>query len=236
MYNLQIKKILTDLSNLQRAKISAGFFKTGKGEYGEGDVFLGITVPEQRKVAMKFLDLSFSEISKLLNSKIHEYRFTALEILVIQYEKEKDRKKKEKIKDFYLKNLKFVNNWDLVDTSAPYILGDFLIEEKDRSVLYKLASSKVLWYRRVAVVSTFAFIKQGDFKDIINICEKLIADKEDLIQKSCGWMLREVGKKDKVVLKSFLDKFGQKMGRITLRYAIERFSKKEREKYLNRKV
>jgi 3-methyladenine DNA glycosylase AlkD len=132
--------------------------------------------------------------------------------------------------------LKFVNNWDLVDTSAPYILGDFLIEEKDRSVLYKLASSKVLWYRRVAVVSTFAFIKQEDFRDIINICEKLIADKEDLIQKACGWMLREVGKKDEVVLKRFLDKFGQKMGRITLRYAIERFDKKGREKYLNRKM
>jgi 3-methyladenine DNA glycosylase AlkD len=236
MFYDKLTNELNKLSNPQRAKISAGFFKTGKGEYGEGDVFLGITVPEQRKVAMKFLDLNPSDISRLLNSKIHEHRFTALEILVIQYEKEKDRKKKEKIKDFYLKNLKFVNNWDLVDTSAPYILGDFLIEEKDRSVLYKLASSKVLWYRRVAVVSTFAFIKQEDFRDIINICEKLIDDKEDLIQKACGWMLREVGKKDVYILKNFLNKFDQKMSRTTLRYAIERFDKKERQKYLNGKV
>ncbi len=249
---LSLIKELNKLSNPQRAKVSAGFFKIGKGEYGEGDIFLGITVPEQRNVALKFVDLSLSEILKLLNSKIHEHRFTALEILVLKYENLKKSLQKfqrkdlgenfkkngeiKKIVDFYLKNLKFVNNWDLVDGSAYHILGDYLFGQKQkyREVLYRLARSKNLWERRVAIVSTFAFIRGGDFKDCLKISEILVKDREDLIQKACGWMLREVGKKDVNILKNFLNKYGQKIGRTMLRYAIEKFSKEDRAIYLNK--
>lgn len=230
-----IIKELSKLKNSKKAKILSRFFKTGKGEYGEGDIFLGITVPEQRKVAKKFLEISLYEISKLLKSKIHEHRFTALEILVLKYGKEKDQKEKEKIVSFYLKNLKSVNNWDLVDTSAPYILGDFLKDKKDRSVLYKLIKSKNIWERRVSIVSCATFIKQNDFKDILNLSEIVLNDKEDLIAKAYGWMLREVYKKDKKTLISFLNKNANKMKRVALRYSIEKMDKEERVKYMKNK-
>lgn len=225
-----IKSKLNKLKNKQRAIVSAMFFKTGKGQYGFGDVFLGIPVLDQRRVAREFKDISLSDLKELLFSKVHEYRFTALEILVLKYELSNGSKN---FVDFYLRNRKGINNWDLVDTSAPYILGDFLRDKKDRSILYKLASSKILWDRRIAVVSTLAFIKEGDFKDILKLANILMGDEEELVLKAIGWMLREVYKKDKKVLEKFLDQYASKMKRVSLRYCIEKMPKKSREHYMN---
>lgn len=230
----KIKSELNKLRDKERAKHSAHFFKTGKGQYGEGDVFLGITVPKQREVAKKFVDLSLKNIAELLKSKIHEHRFVALEILVMQYEhaqKLKDDKTQKKIFDFYIKSLKKVNNWDLVDTSAPYIAGEYL-KDKSKDILYKLARSRNLWERRVAIVATFAFIRQGELEDTFKICEFLMMDRHDLIHKACGWMLREAGKKDPKALESFLDRHAPRMPRTMLRYAIERMSASQRKRYL----
>src|SRR3989344_615243 len=207
----EIKKELRKEADKNKAKILAGYFKTGKGEYGEGDVFLGIVVPEQRKIAKKFSNLPLSEIQKLLNSKIHEHRFTALEILVMQFAKsnEKDRKN---IVNFYLKNKKYVNNWDLVDTSAPYLLGEYLVD-KPKEVLYKLAKSKNLWERRIAIVSTFYFISKGDVSETFKIAKVWLHDRGDLIHKAVGWALREAGKKNERQLVKFLEEKGSKMPR-----------------------
>ncbi|MFZ2620978.1 MAG: DNA alkylation repair protein [Minisyncoccia bacterium] len=218
-------------SSPKKAKASAWFFKTGKGQYGEGDIFIGLTVPEQRIIAKKFSDLPVNEIEKLLKSKIHEHRFTALIILDLLYQKS-DKKIRSKIVDFYLSHTKYINNWDLVDTSASYILGEHLFKKK-REILYKLARSKNLWERRIAIISTGYFISKNDFKDTIEISKLLLSDKQDLIHKAVGWMLREVGKRDEKVLVKFLDNFIKKMSRTTLRYAIERFPKKKRLYYLN---
>lgn len=216
-----------------KAKSSAWFFKTGKGEYGEGDKFIGLTVPQMRILATKYQAINLSEVKKLLSSKIHELRFIALEILVIKFEKASDREKK-KIVDFYLKNLKNINNWDLVDTSAPYILGRYLLMRK-RKLLYRLAESNNLWERRIAIVSTFAFIKKGELNDTFQIIKKVLKDKHDLIHKAAGWMLREAGKKDETALRLFLDQYTRVMPRTMLRYSIERFPEKVRVKYLNSK-
>ena len=228
----EIKKELRKEADKNKAKILAGYFKTGKGEYGEGDVFLGIVVPEQRKIAKKFSNLPLSEIQKLLNSKIHEHRFTALEILVMQFAKsnEKDRKN---ILNFYLKNKKYVINWDLVDTSAPYLLGEYLVD-KPKEVLYKLAKSKNLWERRIAIVSTFYFISKGDVSETFKIAKVLLHDRGDLIHKAVGWALREAGKKNERKLVKFLEENGSKMPRTMFRYAIEKFSLTERKRYLAR--
>lgn len=230
MKSEDVIKDLNKLKNSEKEKVFLNFFKTGKGQYGEGDKFLGISVPEQRKVAKKYKSLPLSEIQKLLNSKIHEHRFTALEILVMQYDAS-DPKSKEKIIKFYLKNTKNINNWDLVDTSAPYILGDHLLD-KDRSVLYRLAKSKSLWERRISIVSTFAFIKEKDLKDTVKISEILLSDSHDLIQKAVGWMLREAGKKDLKTLLSFLDKHYKKMPRTMLRYSLEKLNQKQKKFYM----
>jgi len=226
----QIVDALNNLSNKEKAEICLRFFKTDKGEYGHGDKFIGCTVPEMRKVAKKYMNISFVELEKLLKNKIHEYRFTALEILVMKYEKA-EIKEKKKIVRFYLKNKEQINNWDLVDTSAPYILGDWLLGD-DRSIIYKLVKSKSLWDRRIAIVSTFAFIRAGQFTDTLKLASMLINDERDLIHKACGWMLREVGKRSERTLIDFLDKNWQKMPRTMLRYAIERFDQGTREKYL----
>jgi 3-methyladenine DNA glycosylase AlkD len=228
-----IQTDLQSLSNPQKSKVLQGFFKTGPGQYGEGDIFLGIVVPEQRKVAKKYRDLSLPEIQKLLSSKIHEYRLTGLFILVDKY-KRADLSEKEKIFDFYLQNTKNINNWDLVDLSAPNIVGDFLLD-KDRKILYTLANSKMLWERRIAILSTFAFIRKGEFDDTLNISEILLKDEHDLIHKAVGWMLREVGKRDQMVLEEFLEKHCKNMPRTMLRYAIEKFDGSKRTAYLNRK-
>lgn len=207
--------------NLQR------FFKTGKGEYGEGDVFLGIKVPVQRKVAKKH-NLSLDELQSMLNSRVHEHRLTALFILIRKYEKENN---KDEIAEFYLKNTRNINNWDLVDLSAPRIIGEHLFG-KDKSVLYKLAKSDILWERRIAIISTASFIKRGSFDDTLKISKMLLNDKHDLIHKAVGWMLREVGKKNQDVEEGFLKENCSKMPRTMLRYAIEKFDEKKRKNYL----
>lgn len=223
-------KDLKNVSSPKKAKASSWFFKTGKGQYGEGDVFIGVTVPEQRAIAKKYKDLELSEVIKLLQNKIHECRLTALFILVSRYKSDKNESKK--IVDLYLKNIKYINNWDLVDSSAPYILGHYLLE-KDKSILYKYAVSKDLWKRRISILSTAWFIKEGEYLDTLKISETLLSDKEDLIHKAVGWMLREVGKKSLKNEVEFLDKFASIMPRTMLRYAIEKFPPKQRKYYLN---
>jgi len=228
----QIKRDLAKLKDPNRAKNLSWFFKTGKGQYGERDIFLGIPVPEQRRVAKKYVDLSFDDLQELLKSKIHEYRFTALVILISKYRKAEGSGKKE-IFDFYMKNTGYINNWDLVDLSAPRIVGDYLLNS-ERSILYKLAKSNSLWARRISILSTFAFIDNNDFEDALNISELLLHDEHDLIHKAVGWALREVGKKDQNVEEQFLAKHYLYMPRTMLRYAIEKFDEKKRKNYLNK--
>ena len=237
---LDVKKELNKLANPAKAKLLAGYFKTKKGEYGEGDIFLGLTVPLQRGIARRFKDLKLTEISKLLKSPIHEYRLTALEILVMQYEyaqKNKDLVVCEKIVNFYLNNTKYINNWDLVDLSASYLLGDWLLNNKtktkvNREILYKLVRSNNIWERRISIVSTFAFIRAGQFSDSLKLARILLRDEHDLMHKAVGWMLREVGKKNQAVLVSFLDEYAAQMPRTMLRYAIEKFPEATRKTYM----
>jgi 3-methyladenine DNA glycosylase AlkD len=228
----QIRSELLALGDQERAKKLAGFFKTGKGQYGEGDVFLGIPVPEQRKVAKRYIGLSLDELLELLRSKIHELRLTALLILVLKYSKANDSEK-EMIYNFYLKNTKFVNNWDLVDLTAPKIVGDYLVYRK-RTILLELVKSVSLWERRIAVLATFCFIKNNDFNDAFSISRVLIKDEHDLIHKAVGWMLREIGKRDQKALEEFLMKYYKQMPRTMLRYAIEKFDAKKRKYYLSK--
>jgi 3-methyladenine DNA glycosylase AlkD len=228
----KIKNEMLQLSYTNRAKNLSWFFKTGKGQYGEGDIFLGIPVPEQRKVAKKYADLSLGDLQELLNSKMHEHRFTALVILISKYRKAEENGKKE-IFDVYLKNTENVNNWDLVDLSAPRIVGDYLLN-RERSILYKLAKSDSLWERRISILSTFTFIDNNDFEDALNISELLLRDEHDLIHKAVGWALREIGKKNQNVEEQFLAKHYLQMPRTMLRYAIEKFDEKKRKKYLNK--
>ena len=227
-----LKKEMDLSRNPEKAKLLSGYFKTGKGEDGDGDIFFGIIVPNQRKIAKNHSDLTLNDLQNLLSSNIHEYRLTALFILVDKYQKADDSGRKE-IVNFYLKNTKNINNWDLVDLSAPRILGDYLID-KNRSILYRLAKSHHLWEKRIAVLATFMFIKNHQFKDSLKIAEILMNDRHDLIHKAVGWMLREIGKIDKTVEKNFLKKHCKNMPRTMLRYAIEKFSKKERKFYLNK--
>lgn len=229
-----LQKELIKRGTLKKAKASAWFFKTGKGQYGEGDVFIGVTVPEQRVVAKKYKDLSLTDIQKLLQRKEHEFRLTALIILVDQF-KSADEKKKKVIYTFYLKNTKWINNWDLVDSSAPAIVGAFL-DGKDTKPLVRLAKSKILWERRIAMVATFYYIQRGQSKNTFDIATLLITDRHDLIQKAVGWMLREVGKRcGRATLQEYLRKHYREMGRTALRYSIEHFSKKDRQEYLQGK-
>ncbi len=224
------KKELRKRGNLARAKASAGYFKTGKGEYGEGDVFLGVSCPNQRNIAKMFLHFSFSELEQLLNSPIHEHRFSALEVLVMQYERG-NQVRKEEIAKFYVRHAERMNNWDLVDTSAPYILGDFLLP-RNKKILYHFARSKNVWTRRIAIISTGAFIREGKFTDTLAIAVLLLHDTHDLIHKAVGWMLREVGKRSPVAEEVFLKEYAHKMSRTMLRSAIERFPKEKRRSYL----
>ncbi len=222
---------LKKVANSNKAVFLSQYFKTGKGEYGEGDTFLGITVPKQRVIAKKYYkEIGLVGIGKLLESSVHEHRFTALEMLVFKYEESTDEKTKKEIFKFYIKNRKGVNNWDLVDTSAPYIVGDYLAY-RPRSILYRLAKSKNVWDRRIAVVSTYLFIKRGDFSDITALTEMLMTDQHPLIHKVCGWMLREMGKVSEIMLLDFLNKYHQLMPRIMLSYAIERLPKKLKVNY-----
>lgn len=234
MDNNHILKYLQTLTSQDVAKSYKRFFKTSKGEYSYGDIFLGIKVPLLRQAVKKFRNTPLKEIEKLLNSKYHEVRHFALLHMVTEFSKA-DQNKKQKIFDTYLKNLKYVNNWDLVDCSAYHIIGAYL-KDKDKDLLYKLARSKSLWERRISIVSTFYFIKQNKFDDTFNIAQILLNDKEDLIHKAVGWMLREVGKKNELLEKEFLKIHYKKMPRVMLRYAIEKFPKNERKLYLQDKI
>ena len=225
-----LKQTLLKYSNKEKAAFFPTFFKTGKGQYGEGDQFIGVTVPDQRKIAKQYVALPLQEIQTLLTSKIHEHRLTALLILVLQFQKANGVAQKM-ITDFYLINTKYVNNWDLVDSSADKILGEYL-HDKDTRILSELARSNNIWERRIAIIATFSFIKQGKFEDTIKIAQLLLQDKHDLIHKAVGWMLREVGKKDQAILEKFLSKHAKTMPRTMLRYAIERFSEEKRKQYL----
>ena len=229
------KKVLKDLESKKdkdQARILSYFFKTKKGQYGEGDIFWGIKVPVQRIISKKFKDLSLEDIQILLDSKVHEVRLTGLFILIERYNISENKKE---IFKFYLKNTRNINNWDLVDLSAPKILGDFLINNsKEIKVLYNLVKSDNLWERRIAILSTFAFIKNNNFEETLKIAEILLKDKHDLIHKSVGWMLREIGKRDKSKEKEFLNKYYRIMPRTMLRYSIEKFDPKEREFYMKK--
>ncbi len=227
-----ITEDLAKLGNKEKAKFLSGFFKTGPGQYGEGDIFLGITVPELRKASNKYASLSLKEIKELLNSKIHEHRLAALIILVDKYANGKENKA---IFDFYISNAKLVNNWDLVDLSAHKIVGEHIVTEPTLSpVLYKLAKSQNLWEKRISLVSTLALIRQRNFKHTFRISEMLMKDPHDLIHKAVGWMLREVGKSDEKALTDFLDKHCRNMPRTSLRYAIERFSPGKKGHYMRK--
>lgn len=228
----RLKSDMLQLANPEKAVILARFFKTGKGEYGEGDTFLGITVPEQRKIARKYSLLPLKDIRKLLSGKIHEHRLTALLILVIKYSKA-DEGDREDILNFYLNNIRYINNWDLADLSADKILGAHLLK-RDKSILFRMAESHNVWERRIAIIATFQFIKNNQFKDTLAIAEMLINDRHDLIHKAVGWMLRETGKRDLEAEERFLLKYYTEMPRTMLRYAIEKFDEKKRTFYLKK--
>jgi len=230
----QLKKEIGKLKNPAKAKLLARFFKTGKGEYGAGDKFLGIVVPEQRKLVKKYWkEIEISEVLKLLPSQFHEERLIALLLLVKKF-KTGSESEKEKIFKAYLKNTKYINNWDLVDLSAPRIVGAYL-ENKERKILYQLARSKSLWEKRISVLATFWFIKDKEAKDALVIAKILLNDKHDLIHKAVGWMLREVGKRcGEVEEEKFLQKYYRVMPRTMLRYAIEKFPEKKKQFYLKK--
>ncbi len=222
------QKRLRSFACPEQAAILSRFFKTSPGQYGEGDRFIGVKVPVTRKVAKEFKDLPLAEC--LLHSDIHEERLLALVILVGQFEKGDDATRKS-IYDLYLANMANINNWDLVDLSAPQIVGGYL-ENRSRKPLCRLAKSASLWERRTSIVATHWFIRQGDLADTLRIAEKLLGDREDLIHKAVGWMLREVGKRETAALEEFLDQHCRVMPRTMLRYAIERFPEKKRRAYL----
>ena len=233
----QIKRELASLSNPKEAPLKARFFRAYPGGYGEGDQFIGVTVPNQRKVAKKyFKEISLREIEVLLIEPIHEYRLTGVFMLVLKYQKTKDEQLQEEIVNTYLKCVEGINNWDLVDSSAHHILGPQLMRDEDTGLLYELAQSGSLWEQRIAVIATFHFINHGEFEDSLNIAEMLINHKHDLIHKAVGWMLREVGKRDYNVEYSFLVKHYKKMPRTMLRYAIEKFPEDVRQGFLKGEI
>ena len=217
---------LARLADPAKAQVLERLFKTGKGQYGEGDVFIGVTVPQSRRVAMKCTSVTLEDVKGLLYSKIHEERLVALLILV-----QKSKADPDSVARFYINNISQVNNWDLVDLSAPRILGAYL-EGRDRSILYRLAASDKLWERRIAIIATQHFIRKDDFADTLKISEMLLADGHDLMHKAVGWMLREVGKRDLAVEEAFLQRHWKNMPRTALRYAIERFPEEKRRAYM----
>jgi 3-methyladenine DNA glycosylase AlkD len=231
---IEIQARLRALGNSKKAKVLSGFFKTGPGEYGEGDVFLGIQVPVLRKVAAEYQDLSLREVEKLLHSPIHEERLVALLILIHLFSKGTETLREE-VYALYLKSTGFINNWDLVDLSAPQIVGAYL-RDRGKGPLPRLAKSSSLWERRIAVLATFHFIKENSFEETLHISKMLLNDREDLIHKAVGWMLREVGKRRISTLESFLSEHYKRMPRTMLRYAIERFPESMRKKYLSGEI
>lgn len=224
-----IRKTLRSKANPEKAVFLQRFFKAGKGEYAEGDKLLGVTVPEVRAIARKGRDLSLTDIRKLLSSCFHEERLLALLLLVQRFDKEPDER--DTIYRFYLKNTKSINNWDLVDCSAHKIVGRYL-EDRPKAILLRLAKSKMLWERRIAILSTFWFIQRGEFREALRVSGVLVKDEEDLIHKAVGWMLREIGKRDRKTEETFLKRHYRRMPRTMLRYAIEKFPESRRKAYL----
>lgn len=230
---MSLRKLRADLrkcGNKEKAGILQRFFKTGPGEYGHGDIFLGIAVPTLRNFAKLYQGLEFDDVMQLLKSRFHEERLLSLLILIIGYRKA-DLPGKRRIYRAYLNHSGYINNWDLVDVTAKHIVGAFL-RDKDRAPLYKLARSGFLWERRIAIMSTFHFIEDNDFEDTFKIAKILISDPHDLIHKAVGWMLREVGKRDMASEERFLKKYHAVMPRTMLRYAVERFMATKKRKYL----
>ena len=231
---VEIRKEIFKQKKPAQAVILQRFFKTGKGEYGEGDVFYGVKVPVQRTIAMHFKELALDDLKIMLSCKVHEERLIAILILIEQFKRGDDKKRKI-IFDFYLKNRKGINNWDLVDLSAPKIVGEYLIN-KEKDLLYKFAHSKDLWEKRISIISTQAFIRQHLFEDTLKISEILLHDKHDLIHKAVGWMLREIGNRDIETEEEFLKRNYKNMPRTMLRYAIEKFPEKKRKSYLEGRI
>jgi 3-methyladenine DNA glycosylase AlkD len=227
-----IREKLHAAARPEAAPVLKSFFKTGPGQYGEGDQFLGVKIPDTRRIVRESDPLEESDIVPLLRSPIHEERLLALLILVRRYERG-DTTAREAVVKLFLAEARFVNNWDLVDTSAPYILGPWLLD-RDRSILEKMAKSPVLWDRRIAILATFAFIRANDFTWTLKLSEMLLGDSHDLTHKAVGWMLREVGNRDEMALRGFLDRHVSKMPRTMLRYAIEKFPPAERKSWLAR--
>jgi 3-methyladenine DNA glycosylase AlkD len=227
----ELQEEIRKKKNAEKAKILQRFFKTGKGEYGEGDRFLGITVPILRKTVKPYCNLELCSLESLIQSAFHEERLGALLILVEKYKKEKSDLAKKRIYDFYCSKMQHINNWDLVDLTAPHIAGDYLFQQ-GKKIPAKWIKNKNLWARRIAIVSTFYFIREDCFEETTRVAECLLGDEEDLIHKAVGWMLREVGKRNMEREEAFLKKHYKKMPRTMLRYAIERFPEELRQKYL----
>lgn len=229
-----IKQQLIALANEDKAAVLSSFFQTKEGQYAHGDVFLGVTVPQTRKVVGPYKNLPLSEVTKLLQNKYHECRFAALVILVNKFELV-DEAEREAIYNFYLNHTEYINNWDFVDLSSHKIVGAWLLD-KDRTKLYDLAKSSWLWDQRIAIVATWAFIRNNEFEDTLSLSEYFMTHPHHLINKACGWMLREVGKRDKTTLTQYLDKFAPQMPRVMLRYSIEKLSEEERKSYLRAQI
>ena len=226
----EVINALKTLATEERRKVNEWFFKTGKGEYGYGDIFLGVTMPDIRRIAKKFSqEISLQELTELIRNPIHEVRLCALIILVNKYKKENS----DKIYQYYMDHLTAINNWDLVDSSAPYIVGDYLYKHPEKSkILIDFSHSENLWVRRISIVSTFTFIKNNEFNTTLEIAKLLLNDNHDLIHKALGWMLREIYKRDERIIKRFLRQNYAQIPRTTLRYAIERMDKEDRLLYL----
>lgn len=229
-----ISTLLAHCADPARAAVQQRFFKTGHGEYAEGDVFIGIPVPQLRAYANQYKRLGLQEISILLSSKIHEERALALFILTYQFSKA-DGHQQDEIYAFYMQHLPYINNWNLVDTSAPHIVGAYLFD-KDKTILMNLAQSENLWHRRIAIIATQYFIRQNAHDWTIKISELLLADNHDLIHKAVGWMLREMGQQDINLLTQFLDRHQARMPRTCLRYSIEKFPQEQRILYLKKRT
>ncbi len=238
MQTYTLKKIeleINSLANSEKAKGMSRFFKTSKGEYGEGDVFIGVSNPQQHVIAKKYYkEIDLVSLKKLIKSKIHEFRSVALFILVLKYQKTKTIVDKENYVDFYKDNIKYINNWDLVDLSAPHILGDFYFK-RDREQLLKYAQSGELWLERIAILSTLHFIKKGELDFTMKVSNILLSHKHDLIHKAVGWMIREIGKKDYNIAYNYIFENCLKMARVTLRYSIEKFDPEIRKMFLNKR-
>jgi len=232
-----IKKALLELAIPEKAEFFPKFFKTGKGEYGEGDIFIGVKVPDQRIVAKEYYQkVSLNELSELLSSEIHEYRLTALFMLIFKFEKAKEQAIKDEIVEFYLSHLQYINNWDLVDTSCYKILGRYAFENQKEDLLKKLSSSDEMWHKRIAVVGTMYFVKKGSFDLVKEFVTQNLTHTHDLMHKANGWLLREMGNKNEAELINFLNKYYKEMPRTCLRYAIEKLDEDLRQDYLKGRI